>query len=118
MYIFIIYFYNYLLFTYLFTIIFIHSFSYVIIHYMYLCTNLLTFYIYFFFSLGSGLSLAQKRICDGFLYLPQYGIGGTGSLNVSVATTLVLHRYTLWQAAEIRNTGIEKEKGIPTIFCH
>jgi hypothetical protein len=27
-----------------------------------------------------------------------------------VATTLVLHRYTLWQAAEIRNTVKEKEK--------
>ena len=48
--------------------------------------------------LGSGLSKAQKDICDGFLYLPQYGIGGTGSLNVSVATTLALHRYSLWSS--------------------
>ena len=47
---------------------------------------------------GSGLSLKQKEIADSFLYIPQYGFG-TASLNVYIATTLVLHRYCLWEAS-------------------
>ena len=39
---------------------------------------------------GTGLSIKQKNICDGFLYIPQYG-EGTASLNVNVATSIVMH---------------------------
>ena len=44
---------------------------------------------------GTGLNDRQKSVCDGFLYIPQYG-NGTASLNVAVATTVVLQRYFLW----------------------
>jgi tRNA G18 (ribose-2'-O)-methylase SpoU len=44
---------------------------------------------------GTGLSDRQKGICDSFVYIPQYG-SGTASLNVYVATTIILHRYNAW----------------------
>jgi tRNA G18 (ribose-2'-O)-methylase SpoU len=31
-------------------------------------------------------------ICDFFVYIPQYG-AGTGSLNVTVAASIVLHHF-------------------------
>ena len=40
-----------------------------------------------------GLNDKQKLICDEFVYIPQYG-DGTASLNVNVATSIVLHEYT------------------------
>ncbi|RHY33935.1 hypothetical protein DYB32_001266 [Aphanomyces invadans] len=43
---------------------------------------------------GSGLSDAQLAICDRFVYIPQYG-GGTASLNVTVATSVVMHAFAL-----------------------
>ena len=39
------------------------------------------------------MSPAQKDICDKFVYIPQYG-NGTASLNVNVATALVLHHFS------------------------
>lgn len=47
---------------------------------------------------GTGMSSAQKSVCDSFVYIPQYG-SGTASLNVYVATTLIMHRYCLWKSA-------------------
>ena len=47
---------------------------------------------------GTGLSLQQKSICDGFVIIPQYGTA-TASLNVHVATCLVLHRFCRWAAS-------------------
>ncbi|CAK4078610.1 unnamed protein product [Aphanomyces euteiches] len=44
---------------------------------------------------GSGLSDPQIAICDRFAYIPQYG-GGTASLNVTVATSIVLHSFATW----------------------
>lgn len=41
---------------------------------------------------GTGLGAATSRLCDEFVCIPQYG-SGTASLNVHVATALVLHRY-------------------------
>lgn len=41
---------------------------------------------------GQGLSAKQMECCDGFVRIPQYG-GGTASLNVYVAASIVLHRY-------------------------
>ena len=46
-------------------------------------------------SQGIGMSEPQKLICDEFVYIPQYG-NGTASLNVNVATALVLHHYVEW----------------------
>lgn len=46
---------------------------------------------------GQGLSEKQMKSCDGgFVRIPQYG-GGTASLNVYVAASIVLHRYHEWQ---------------------
>eukprot|EP00890_Picochlorum_soloecismus_P001974 jgi/Picsp_1/2778/NSC_01005-R1_obp33pep like protein len=44
---------------------------------------------------GQGLNEKQMKLCDCFVYIPQYG-PGTASLNVAVATSIVLHHYALW----------------------
>ena len=44
---------------------------------------------------GDGLSEQQMAICDRFVYIPQHG-PGTASLNVAVATSIVLHRFAAW----------------------
>lgn len=45
---------------------------------------------------GTGLSYTQKAVCADFVYIPQAG-AGTASLNVHVATTLVMHQYCQWE---------------------
>jgi tRNA G18 (ribose-2'-O)-methylase SpoU len=40
---------------------------------------------------GTGLTEQQIAQCDHIVYIPQYGIGA--SLNVSVATAIVLHEF-------------------------
>ena len=42
---------------------------------------------------GTGLSSAQKKHCGAFVFIPQLG-AGTASLNVHVATSLVLYTIT------------------------
>ena len=49
---------------------------------------------------GTGLSKRQKLISDSFIYIPQYGVG-TASLNVYVATTIILHRFNLWSNGNV-----------------
>ncbi|KAG1326357.1 putative TrmH family tRNA/rRNA methyltransferase [Cocos nucifera] len=44
---------------------------------------------------GTGLSEKECEICDFFVYIPQYG-GGTASLNVTVAASIVLHHFGVW----------------------
>jgi tRNA(Leu) C34 or U34 (ribose-2'-O)-methylase TrmL len=44
---------------------------------------------------GSGMSEAQMAICDSFVYIPQCGTG-TASLNVNVATAIVLHHFAIF----------------------
>lgn len=44
---------------------------------------------------GMGLSAKECEICDFFVYIPQYG-GGTASLNVTVAASIVLHHFGVW----------------------
>ena len=44
---------------------------------------------------GSGMNNKQIASCDSFIRIPQYG-GGTASLNVNVAATIVLHRFHEW----------------------
>ncbi|CAN0273678.1 unnamed protein product [Ectocarpus sp. 12 AP-2014] len=46
---------------------------------------------------GSGMSEQQKACCDSFVYISQHG-GGTASLNVTVAASIVLHRYAGWRS--------------------
>eukprot|EP01031_Cornospumella_fuschlensis_P038587 gene38587-46911_t len=48
---------------------------------------------------GTGLTSSQRRLVDFFVFVPQYG-SGTASLNVHVATTLVLQE--MW----IKNYGL------------
>lgn len=55
---------------------------------------------------GQGLSPKQVAMCDSFVYIPQYG-AGTASLNVAVATAIVLHHFALWAGYQER----EREGG-------
>jgi tRNA C32,U32 (ribose-2'-O)-methylase TrmJ len=51
---------------------------------------------------GTGLNERQLRVCDSFVYIPQYGVG-TASLNVAVAASIVLHQYATWAGYEERS---------------
>ncbi|GBG33914.1 23S rRNA Guanosine-2'-O--methyltransferase [Hondaea fermentalgiana] len=44
---------------------------------------------------GMGLSPSQCRVCDSFVYIPHYG-DATESLNVTMAGTVVFHRFAAW----------------------
>ncbi|KAK4801616.1 hypothetical protein SAY86_022103 [Trapa natans] len=44
---------------------------------------------------GTGLSAKECEICDFFVYIPHYG-GGTASLNVTIAASIVLHHFGVW----------------------
>lgn len=44
---------------------------------------------------GQGLNEKQMKLCDEFVYIPQHGVG-TASLNVAVATSIVLHHFAIW----------------------
>ena len=56
---------------------------------------------------GHGLTEQQKAICDGYVYIPQYG-SGTASLNVSVAASIVMHHFALWAQYDERAREGEK----------
>ena len=56
---------------------------------------------------GHGLSEKQIAMCDAFVYIPQYG-DGTASLNVTVATSIVLQHFAQW--AGYREHGREAQK--------
>ena len=43
---------------------------------------------------GTGLEPWQADLCDGFVYVPQFGTAV--SLNVNVATAICLHRFAEW----------------------
>lgn len=43
---------------------------------------------------GTGLSEKHKGFCDHMVYIKQFGQGA--SLNVNVATGIVLHHYSIW----------------------
>eukprot|EP00560_Eucampia_antarctica_P002857 CAMPEP_0197836828 /NCGR_PEP_ID=MMETSP1437-20131217/30171_1 /TAXON_ID=49252 ORGANISM="Eucampia antarctica, Strain CCMP1452" /NCGR_SAMPLE_ID=MMETSP1437 /ASSEMBLY_ACC=CAM_ASM_001096 /LENGTH=116 /DNA_ID=CAMNT_0043443323 /DNA_START=129 /DNA_END=479 /DNA_ORIENTATION=+ len=64
---------------------------------------------------GNGLSEKQREICDEFLFIPQTrggrsdgGGGGSASLNVACAATVVLQAYCLW--ADYPDAGMAGEK--------
>ena len=56
------------------------------------------------------MSDAQKGICDHFVYIPQYG-NGTASLNVNVATALVLHNFVESKIQQRSDALISKVDG-------
>jgi len=53
---------------------------------------------------GRGMNEKQMRLCDGFVRIAQYG-GGTASLNVSVAASIVLHRFHHWARGDTQQVG-------------
>lgn len=55
---------------------------------------------------GSGMSAQQKACCDSFVYISQHG-SGTASLNVTVAASIILHRFAAWKA-ENADEGTER----------
>lgn len=61
---------------------------------------------------GDGMTANQKAICDGFVYIRQYG-PGTASLNVAVAASIVMHHFGLWARYEVR--GRENSRLLTTI---
>ena len=64
---------------------------------------------------GDGLSDQQMAICDRFVYIPQYG-PGTASLNVAVATSIVLHRFAAWAGLpERERRGHRAARGVVPI---
>jgi len=44
---------------------------------------------------GIGLTAGQCRACDSFVYIPHYG-DATESLNVTMAGTVIFHRFAAW----------------------
>lgn len=60
-------------------------------------------------SEGDGLCDAHKALCDHFVYIPQYG-NGTASLNVTVATSIVLHHFALWAGYPERGREAGRDK--------
>mmetsp|Transcript_14928 Transcript_14928/g.42506 ORF Transcript_14928/g.42506 Transcript_14928/m.42506 type:complete len:219 (-) Transcript_14928:793-1449(-) len=44
---------------------------------------------------GHGMNDKQMNLCDRLVYISQYG-SGTASLNVCVATSIVLHSFAVW----------------------
>ncbi|MEM9940131.1 MAG: TrmH family RNA methyltransferase [Planctomycetota bacterium] len=43
---------------------------------------------------GEGLVKSQRKLCDSFVYVPQFGTAV--SMNVNAATAIVLHRFAEW----------------------
>ena len=58
---------------------------------------------------GTGLSDTQKRACDGYVIIPQYG-KASASLNVHIAACIVLYRYVAWASART-DTGSADDAG-------
>jgi len=57
---------------------------------------------------GNGLSESQKQVCSKLVYIKQFGTGA--SLNVNVATGIILHHYSVW--ANFPPNNIEAQKFI------
>ena len=64
------------------------------------------------FMLGNergGLSREQMELCDGFVYIPQFG-GGVGSLNVACACSVVLYQFSAWASGTVKGLGVEEDQ--------
>ena len=51
----------------------------------------------------------QIAACDHFVYIPQYG-HGTASLNVNVASSIVMHHFSTWAGYEEAERETERAK--------
>jgi len=58
---------------------------------------------------GNGLAAQHRALCDDFVYIPQFG--SAQSLNVNVATGIVLHQFSAW--AGMPETRRKGEKFLP-----
>ena len=56
---------------------------------------------------GSGLNENQIKICDHFVYIPQY-TDKTGSLNVAIAGSIIFHHFAMW--AKYKESSREGQK--------
>ena len=64
---------------------------------------------------GQGLSKKQMDLCDHLVYIPQHG-AGTASLNIVVATSIVLHHFALWRETPTRSrTGAKFDVALPVL---
>ena len=54
------------------------------------------------------MNASQMAICDDFVYIPQYG-GGTASLNVTVAASIILQSFALWAKLPPAVVDVEEE---------
>lgn len=54
---------------------------------------------------GQGIQPAHLKNCNALLRIPQYG-AGTASMNVNVATNIVLYRFQNWKRTIIRQSRI------------
>ena len=61
---------------------------------------------------GHGMTPQQKKICDGFVYIKQYG-AGTASLNVAVASSIAMHEF-----AKYHNYSERARSPLTGIFWH
>ena len=55
---------------------------------------------------GQGIQPAHLKNCNALVRIPQYG-AGTASMNVNVATNIVLYRFQNWKRATIRKNRTE-----------
>ena len=70
---------------------------------------------------GEGLIPALKKICDYFVYIPQY-TNKTASLNVSIAGSIIFHHFASWagydETAMIGEKFQDPENKPNTTFLH
>jgi tRNA G18 (ribose-2'-O)-methylase SpoU len=55
---------------------------------------------------GQGIQPAHLKNCDSLIRIPQYGVG-TASMNVNVATNIILYRFQNWKRKIIRQSHVE-----------
>lgn len=54
------------------------------------------------------MNAAQVAICDDFVIIPQYG-GGTASLNVTVAASIIMNSFAVWAQIPVAPVGAAAE---------
>ena len=55
---------------------------------------------------GQGIQPVHQKRCNGLVRIPQYG-AGTASMNVNVATNIVLYRFQNWKRRMMRRNRTE-----------
>ena len=57
---------------------------------------------------GQGIQAAHLKYCDALIRIPQYGVG-TASMNVNVATNIVLYRFQKWKRKILQQNRISDQ---------